>query len=418
MVKEKAVFLYIVTLAGVALSFVLYGESDASEPLWPNTIVPAGSPDPTQMMIAILTVLVLCSVALLFNLADRGGFGKAAFCAGFLVVLWATGPCSVPMVAALEATIVGTCKQEWKVAAMVQAAIVFALCIAVFQPGFDGILVIALMMGFSIYILRLMDKLEKSEQAADDIAGRAEDMRALLGSQRRMAKSTEHVSRLEERNRLAARIHDEIGHGMSGSILLLEGADMVMDKEPEKARETIRKVTENLRGSVEEIRKVLHEERTAGAEVSLARIENGLAEFETDHPQVRTRLDTEGDMGSVGSAVWACVYENMVEALTNVLKHSAATMFRVSLKNSGALLRVEFADNGGVQKNVRHDTERTVTAVPGDIKRTVPAVPWQEGGIGLQNMEERAAMCHGRCFFRHEPDGFHIVMTFPRREGL
>jgi hypothetical protein len=30
-------------------------------------------------------------------------------------------------------------------------------------------------------------------------------------------------------------------------------------------------------------------------------------------------------------------------------------------------------------------------------------------------MEERCALCYGRCFFRAEPDGFRIVMTFPLR---
>ncbi|MCL1895949.1 MAG: histidine kinase [Clostridiales bacterium] len=474
MAKEKAVFLYIVALAGVALSFILYGASGASGPLWSIMVSPAGLPGSTQIVIAVLAAVVLCSFALLLNLINRAGFGKAALVAGFLAVIWATGPCFLPMVAAVEVTIVGTCKPGQKTAAIVQVAVIVVLCISAFRPGYEAIVIMILMLGFSLYILRLMDKVEKSEKSAEGIANRAEDMQAMLGSQRRMVKSTEHVSRLEERNRLAARIHDEIGHGMSGSILLLEGADMVMDKEPEKARETIRKVTENLRGSVEEIRKVLHEERTAGAEVSLARIENELAAFESNHQQIKTRLDTEGDMGSVSSAVWACVYENMVEALTNMLKHSEATLFRVSLKNSGALLRVEFADNGGVQRRGLPGGPRgqVMAGLPGgprgqemadlpggprgqetadlpggprgqemaslpDIEdgksegmfrhrehgRGYRAAGFKDeriegAGIGLLNMEERAAMCHGRCFFRSEPDGFHVVMTFPRRDGL
>jgi len=245
-----------------------------------------------------------------------------------------------------------------------------------------------------------MERMARLEQNAEDSKTRAEDMRALLGSQRRMVKSSERISRLEERNRLAARIHDEIGHGMSGSVLLLEGAELIMDKEPERARETVRKVTENLRESVEEIRKVLREERSAGAEVSIARIENELNSFQTDHPRIEATLDIEGDITGVSGAVLTCVYENMIEALTNTLIHSDATAFRVRLKNSGGLLRVEFSDNGRKAGQI------------GEIQ-----LGEIQPGIGLQNMEERAAMCYGRCFFRHEPEGFFVVMTFPRRDG-
>ena len=443
--KEKAVFLYIVSLAGVGLSFVLHGEPGGSGfPRLGSAEFLAGVPESVLMIIAVLAALVMCSVALLMNLVNRHGAGWWVLCGGFAMVFWTTG--LTPMFAVMAIAAIATARQKWKKTITAQGIIIFFICSFVYWPGLAVFLITVLMLGFSLYVLRLMEKLEKSEQAAEGIASRAEDMQALLGSQRRMVKSTEHVSRLEERNRLAARIHDEIGHGMSGSILLLEGADLVMDEEPERARETIRKVTENLRGSVEEIRKVLHEERTAGAEVSLARIENELAAFETDHPRIKTRIDTEGDMASISSAVWACICENMVEALTNMLKHSAATLFRVSLKNSGALLRVEFADNGGKQRRGPAEGPRGQDRAGGEPNEPSPwhgaegprgqdraggepnePSPWhgagagQDGirpGIGLQNMEERAAMCHGRCFFRSEPDGFHIVMTFPRRDGL
>ena len=202
---------------------------------------------------------------------------------------------------------------------------------------------------------------------------------------------------------------------MSGSILLLEGAELVMDKEPEKARETIRKVTENLRESVEKIRKMLRDERSAGVEVSLARIEKELRAFETDHPRIKTQLTTQGDMGSVNGAVWTCVYENMNEALTNMLVHSSATLFRVSLKNSGGLLHVEFADNGGAVKSGKSGGVGGAAGRPG--AKADARLDVIKNGIGLQNMEERAALCYGRCFFRREQDGFHVVMTFPRREG-
>jgi len=309
------------------------------------------------------------------------------------------------------------------------------LWICLYWPGGMIIITSSLLLGFSLYVFREMELVEKSEKAAEDHASQTEEMQEMLGDQRRMVKSTEHVSRLEERNRLAARIHDEIGHGMSGSILLLEGAALVMDSDPEKARSTIQTVTENLRESVEEIRKVLREERSASADVNLARIENELTSFAASHPMIKTRFETDGDMSDVNGAVWICVYENMIEALTNVLKHSSATLFSVKIVNSAGLLCVEFSDNGGAaaageesergkSKNRKTDKdesqgqEQVQIQGHGQIERHELKEREIKPGIGLQNMEERAALCYGRCFFRHEPDGFHILMTFPRKSSL
>jgi signal transduction histidine kinase len=182
---------------------------------------------------------------------------------------------------------------------------------------------------------------------------------------------------------------------MSGSILLLEGADLIMDKDPDRARETVRRVTENLRESTDKIRAVLREERSDAPSASLARMRARLAELESDHPRVRAALTTEGDMEGVSGAVWTCVMDNMLEAMTNTLKHSDATEFRASVTNSNKLLTVEFADNGSAR-------DKAGTAHP-------------HRGMGLQNMEERCSLAYGRCFFRREPDGFHVIMTFPQR---
>ena len=350
--------MYIVSLAGIALTFI---HSGVAVPMW-------GRPDATPIIVAALTAVVALSVALLLALLLFDPAARIMWVCSFAVTGWAISPALSPMR---------------------------------FWPGGVTIITVALLVGFSLYMTRIMERMERLEQSAEDSKTRAEDMRALLGSQRRMVKSSERISRLEERNRLAARIHDEIGHGMSGSVLLLEGAELVMDKEPDRARETVRKVTENLRESVEKIRKVLREERSAGAEVSVARIENELNSFQTDHPKIKATLDIDGDIRGVSGAVLTCVYENMIEALTNTLIHSDATAFRVSMKNSGGLLRVEFSDNG--RKIGQIGETRTGEVLP---------------GIGLQNMEERAAMCYGRCFFRHEPEGFYVVMTFPRRDGV
>ena len=439
--KERYFFIYIVALAGIALSFLLSGgamaEWGATDPDVfgvlgytdadgkPMMLIPfltAYGQDSLQLAILLLAVIVLVNAALLFDLMKKTVISKIASICAFVITVWAVGPAVLPMAVATALALFGTfgtgepgSEGDGKVFKrfVAQSVIFYLIWVFLCWAGVMAIISSAFLLGFSLYVFWLLERVRKLEQLAEDSADKTDEIRAMLGSHRRMARSTEHVSRLEERNRLAARIHDEIGHGMSGSILLLEGADLVMDSEPEKARETVRKVAENLRASVEEIRMVLREERSAGAEINLARIENELSAFESDHANIKTKLEIHGNMEDVKSEVWICVHENMVEAMTNMLKHTSATQFLVSLKNTAGLLHVEFSDNGGVVRGSDGLVSRGRTKQGQVMQGGGPVV---QPGIGLQNMEERAAMCYGRCFFRHEDDGFHIVMTFPRRD--
>jgi signal transduction histidine kinase len=219
-----------------------------------------------------------------------------------------------------------------------------------------------------------------------------DELRRSVQDGRKSAQNMEYTTKLLERNRLASRIHDEVGHGMSGSILLLEGANTVIDKDPAKAKETVSKAIDNLRRSVDKIRSVLREERAETAESNLSRIEKELLSFQTDHPEIKTSISTEGNLDEIPTTVWLCVYENLREALTNVLKHSNGNVFRISIENKNKLLSIEFSDNGKLDKSI----------VSGH-------------GIGLQGMEERTALCYGRCFFNSGGDGFRIRMNFPVR---
>ncbi|MDR0346797.1 MAG: histidine kinase dimerization/phosphoacceptor domain-containing protein, partial [Coriobacteriales bacterium] len=104
------------------------------------------------------------------------------------------------------------------------------------------------------------------ERSRFDIGERDErilSLEARLKNQRTAISSIEQQGRQAERNRLAARIHDKVGHGMTGSILMLEAAQLQLDDDPKAARESIRAATENLRAGVEDIRQELREERSS-----------------------------------------------------------------------------------------------------------------------------------------------------------
>jgi signal transduction histidine kinase len=185
---------------------------------------------------------------------------------------------------------------------------------------------------------------------------------------------------------------------MTGSILMLEAARLQLDRDPRAARESIEAATENLRESVEEIRRELREERTVTETIDLVRISAELADFSARHPAIDTGLTTDGVLGQVPQAVWLCVFESLRETLTNLLKHSDANRFRVSVAQRDRLLTVEFSDNG--QGVAVADAADTADAV------------FVGRGIGLAAIEERALLSGGRAFFALSPRGFTTRLLF------
>lgn len=217
-------------------------------------------------------------------------------------------------------------------------------------------------------------------------------LEAQLERQRSTINTIEQQGRQAERNRLAARIHDKVGHGMVGSILMLEAARLQGRDDPQAADASIEKATENLRATVDDIRRELREERSLDNRATLASIAVELDEFSGEHAGIATELVTEGNLDRVSQALWYCLYESLQETLTNMLKHSQGNHFRVYISQQNSLLYVEFSDNGGTGQM----EEETVVF----------------RGIGLANIEERVLMNGGRAFFSRSPQGFATKLTF------
>ena len=219
-----------------------------------------------------------------------------------------------------------------------------------------------------------------------------------LENQRSTINAIEQQSRQAERNRLTARIHDQVGHGMTGSILMLEAARLQIDNNPEAALASISKATENLRDSVDNIRRELREERSTSEQVSLVKIARVLDEFSESHKGITTELVTEGALlDSIPQFIWSCIYESLLESLTNMLKHSNGDRFRLFISLQNRLVYVEFSDNGSDSKSEETKVNQ---------------------GIGLASIEERVLLNGGKVFFSKGPLGFRTRMTFALRGHL
>jgi len=251
----------------------------------------------------------------------------------------------------------------------------------------------------------LINRLNYARSELNTKDERISSLEAQLENQRSTISAIEQQGRQAERNRITARIHDKVGHGITGSILILEAARLQMDKDPETALKNLDKATENLRHSVDEIRHELRDERSENVRATLAGIAQTLDEFSQNHERITTELVTEGLMlESIPQSIFFCIHECLRETLTNMLKHSDGDRFRLFISLQNRLVYAEFSDNGtGGQTMNNRSLEKAV-----DNWKVIP-------GIGLAGIQERVLMNGGKVFFSLDSQGFRTRMTFTLR---
>jgi signal transduction histidine kinase len=256
----------------------------------------------------------------------------------------------------------------------------------IFNPGKLALCLSLIYLLLVLFGRALFIKLAEYKTIIDEQKDIISELHKKMSDLKCLTKTMKHKVSMEERNRIAARIHDQIGHGVSGSIIMLEAAMMIIKDNPEKAVASVNKAIGNLRGGVDEIRAALKEERTGRYLFGLKDVTTMLEEFNGSYNKT-AKLKKTGDLDFVSIEVWSCIHDNLKECLTNVLKHSNATEFILSIEVFKKIIKVEYKDNGKSSDNF-------------------------EKGLGLEAIEERTVNVNGRCFFHKGENGFSITNIF------
>jgi signal transduction histidine kinase len=179
-----------------------------------------------------------------------------------------------------------------------------------------------------------------------------------------------------ERLRIARELHDVVAHGVSVMVIQAEAAEELLSHHDDaRASSSLRIVQETGRQTLTDLRATLGSLR-AGPETEWTP-GPGLAQIETLAAQVRAAgievtVLIRGDVRALSPTVNLVAYRVVQEALTNILKHSAASTVHVVLTYREQALAVEVLDDGPA--------------------RTPPAL---SSGAGLLGMRERVASVRG-----------------------
>ncbi|WP_433273642.1 histidine kinase [Actinosynnema sp. CS-041913] len=192
------------------------------------------------------------------------------------------------------------------------------------------------------------------------------------------------LARARERARLAAEMHDLVGHELARAALHV-GALEVAPTLPEEHRAAAREARAGVTAAAERLADVVRLLRSDSAPVSS--VADVVSRARRDGLAVELVRD---DSAGLDPVIARTVHRVVTEALTNVIKHAPR-----------AAVTVAVARADGVSVRVANGPARVAAATG--------------GGQGLLGLAERVALVGGRFSARASDGGFEVVAHLPER---
>jgi signal transduction histidine kinase len=217
---------------------------------------------------------------------------------------------------------------------------------------------------------------------------------------------------LAERQRLAREMHDVLAHSLSGMMLQLEAARMLVAADPGDHR---------LPGAIERAQLLGNAGLTeASHAIGMLRDEElpgperlpGLTSTFTENHGVPCELAVTGQVRPLPDEARLAVYRVAQEALTNVAKHAVPDRVRVGLAYEPGVIRLTVEDFTGALTGSAGGTGPGGSSAPG-AGRPVRRPGRPGGGYGLTGMRERAELIGGDLTAAATTDGFRVELRVP-----
>jgi hypothetical protein len=176
-----------------------------------------------------------------------------------------------------------------------------------------------------------------------------------------------------ERQRLSRELHDGIGQSLIAIKLKLESLSYL----PERGiKEQLTSIKTQVDLIIDEIRQITTNLMPAVLdEFGLVIAVRNLCDDIRQHAGIRIDFEFKGEAETLNRTLKTYIYRIVQEAIHNIVKHSAASEAYLKLIRDDDYITLLIHDNG---------------------KGFLPAGPDVNNGHGLQNMQERVKLMHGK----------------------
>jgi len=170
----------------------------------------------------------------------------------------------------------------------------------------------------------------------------------LAATRERLAEQAVHV----ERRRIAAELHDLVGHSLTVVLLSVTGARRQVGDDPDAAIQALREAEAIGRASLAEIRRsarALRDGQTTGADFAPMPAASDVPELVERMASAGSPVDLRitGDIDELGPVTGLVVYRVVQESLNNAARHAPGAATRVVVAVGGEAVDVEVVDAGG-----------------------------------------------------------------------
>lgn len=146
---------------------------------------------------------------------------------------------------------------------------------------------------------------------------------------------------MEERQRIARDLHDTLGQKLSLIGLKSDLAGKLVNKDPEMAKSEINDVHQTARTALKEVREMVSNMKSAKLKDEIIRIMQVIKAA-----QMEFHLEGDPNLQNVPLLVENVLSMCLKEAITNVVKHSNASVCKVIIKQSSSEVVIHVHDNG------------------------------------------------------------------------
>lgn len=243
-------------------------------------------------------------------------------------------------------------------------------------------MVFFLLINILILTIALFAQYNKQEREKKDLL-----YKELLDTHKKLKEYTDEVQRLsviEERNRIARDIHDNLGHNMTALIMQLQMAEHYVQSDFPKSQELLANSILTAKNSLKSIREVVETLRGKATSLSPDKAIKVLVEEFSEKTGTEIDLKIEGKV-NINQEASNAMYHILQEGLTNAVRHGKASKIWVKLNYSDQSITFSIKDNGMGAENIENIKE----------------------GYGMKGIKERVNTFNGSVEFTSD-NGFLI----------
>lgn len=241
-------------------------------------------------------------------------------------------------------------------------------------------LVFFLLINILILTIALFAQYNKQEKEKKDLL-----YKELVDAHKKLKEYTDEVQRLsviEERNRIARDIHDNLGHNMTALIMQLQMAEHYLKLDSLKSEELLNNSIKTAKNSLTSIREVVETLRGNNSVLLSQKAIQVLVDEFSENTGTKIELKVKGKVTKNYNTNTA-LYHILQEGMTNAVRHGKATNIWIELNYEDNMIKFTIKDNGLGANEIKE-------------------------GFGMKGIRERVQALNGTVEFKSE-NGFTII---------